>query len=61
MSSRIGGVPASSIGAIASRVCSSLREKPKSKLKSLQADDAHGKLQIWIPGYAFRRLACRLL
>jgi len=41
----IGGIPASSIGAIASRVSSSLLEKPRSTLKSLLADDTQGKLQ----------------
>jgi hypothetical protein len=43
--STIGGAPASSIGATAARVCSSVREKPKSKLKSPPADETQGMLQ----------------
>src|SRR6266511_1571720 len=42
--SAIGG-RASSIGATHSRVCSSLLEKPRSRLNSLLADDTQGKLQ----------------
>ena len=39
----IGGIPALSIGTNASRVCSSLLEKPRSKLKSVCADETQGK------------------
>lgn len=41
----IGGIPASIMGLIASRVCSSVRDILKSKLNSLLADETQGKLQ----------------
>jgi hypothetical protein len=41
----IGGIPASSIGAITSRVSFALLEKPRSKLNSVRAEETHRKLQ----------------
>ena len=43
--SPLGDSPLSIISATASRLCSSVREKPRSKLKSVLADETQGKLQ----------------